>query len=364
MCVVVVGVAAPTAPLARWVHGAVDDTDAYVAAVAPLARDPELHDRLAADVTARLLETVDAEAGVREALGSVLGPLVSLPGVGPLLDDAVAAGGAQVREAVAAGVRGAVGTEAFAAAWDAAQRAAHAGVRWSLTSPDVSDAHRPPVGVDADGAVVLDLGTVADAVVEHLEDVRVPVPQALRDLPAAAGVVERLDALRVPVPQALRDVDARVPVVSSERLDRARDALGVVDAWGVAAPWVVAAAVAGALAAARRRWVALVACGAAVLVGSVVVLAGGRVAAREVVGRLELPSEGVLALVTDRVVEQLVGGLPSLLAPGALLGAAALALGAALGAAAAARDRGPRRTPDLTAPAPAPPLPPSPTRSP
>lgn len=329
LCVLVVGVLVPTVPVARWVHGAIDDTDAYVAAVAPLARDPLVHERLAADVTTRLLETFDAETSVRDSVTAALGPLVSLPGVADLLDEAVAAGGDRLREGLAAAVRLAVGTDAFAASWDAAQRAAHSGVRWALTSADVSAAHRPPVGVDEHGAVVLDLGTLSDAVVAQLDDLRFPVPQALRDAPVLAGVVARLDALRLPVPDALRTLDVRVPVVTSVRLERAREALGIIDTWGAVAPWLAAAAAAGAIVAARRRWLALAACGAAALAGTVVVVASAHVAAREVVARLELPVDGVLALLTDRIVVMLADGLPGLLAGGAVLGGAAVVVGMA-----------------------------------
>lgn len=343
LCVLVVGVVVPTAPVARWVHGAIDDTDAYVAMVAPLARDPEVRERLADEVTTRLLETFDGEATVRGAAATALGPLADLPGVGGLVDDAVTAGAARLRDGVAAGVRYAVGTEAFGTAWDSAQRAAHSGVRWALTSPDISAAHRPGVGIDADGAVVLDLGTLADVVVEQLDALRFPVPQALRDMPAAAGVVARLDALRMPVPDALRELDVQVPVVTSAKLASARTALGVIDTWGTVAPWVVLAAVVGALVLARRRWLALAACGAAALAGTAVLLAGAYVAAREVVAQLALPSDGVLALVTDRLVAMLAHGLPNLLADGALVAAAALLVGA--GALVLTRLRTRRATP-------------------
>lgn len=329
LCVLVVGVCVPTAPVARWVHGAVDDTDAYVAAVAPFARDPLVRERLADEVTTRLLETFDPEATVRGAVTTALGPLADLPGASQVVDDAVTAGAAHLRDGVAAGVRYAVGTEAFGTAWDTAQRAAHSGVRWAITSPDIDAAHRPAVGIDADGAVVLDLGTLSDMVVAQLDALRFPVPQALRDLPAAAGVVERLDALRMPVPDALRDLDVQVPVVTSAKLVSARTTLGVIDTWGALAPWVALAAVVVALLVARRRWLVLATCGASALAGTAALLVGAQVAAREVVAQLALPSDGVLALVTDRIVSMLAGGLPSLLADGALLAAAAFLVGVA-----------------------------------
>lgn len=327
LCVVVVGLCVPTAPVARWVHGAVDDTDAYVAAVAPLARDPLVRERLIDDVTTRLLETFDPEATVRGAVTTTLGPLAAVPGVGGLLDDAVAAGAERLRDGVAAGVRYAVGTDTFATAWDAAQRAAHSGVRWALTSPDVDATYRPAVGIDAGGTVVLDLGTLADLVVAQLEDLRLPVPQALRDLPAAAGVVARLDALRLPVPDVLRTIDVEVPLVTSARLASARSTLDAVDTWGAVAPWCALAGAAGAVVAARRRWLVLAACGAAALVGTAALVAGAHAAAGEVVARLALPSDGVLALVTDRVVAMLAGGLPDVLAAGAVVAAGAVLVG-------------------------------------
>ncbi|MGP7960097.1 hypothetical protein ACTVCO_04700 [Sanguibacter sp. A247] len=324
VCVLVVAVAVPTAPVARWVHGAIDDTDAYVEYVAPLARDPLVQERLADEVATRLLEQVDAGRAVRDAVTSVLGPLASVPGVADLVDDAVAAGGERLRDGVVAAARHAVGTAAFATAWDAAQRAAHTGVRWTLTSPDVSDAHRPAVGVDPDGTVVLDLRTLSDAVVAELDDLRLPVPDALRDAPALAGVVERLDALRMPVPDALRDLDVRVPVVTSVSLDRARESLGVVGLWGRLAPWAAVVGLVGAVLAARRRWLVLAACGGAVLVVTLGLVAGARVVAGEAVTWLALPGDGVLALVTDRVAAMLADGLPGLLMAGGLAAAAAV----------------------------------------
>src|SRR5699024_6027149 len=143
------------------------------------------------------------------------------------------------------------------------------------------------------------------------------------------GVVERLDALRMPVPDALRDLDVQVPVVTSAKLVSARTTLGVIDTWGALAPWVALAAVVVALLVARRRWLVLAACGASALAGTAALLVGAHVAAREVVAQLALPSDGVLALVTDRIVSMLAGGLPNLLADGALLAAAAFLVGVA-----------------------------------
>ncbi|MFD9860476.1 hypothetical protein [Streptomyces alboflavus] len=116
----------PLGTVSTWAKYEIEDTDAYVATMAPLAADPDVRASVADAVTDSVMKEIDA---------------------GPL------------RAAVASFVRDAVHsfteTGAFQTAWNAANRAAHDAVQAALTH-------------DSDGAVTIDLAPITEQVKRQL----------------------------------------------------------------------------------------------------------------------------------------------------------------------------------------------------
>lgn len=131
---VLLAVLVPLSALSAWVDLEIDDTDRYVAAVAPLASDPAVQTTVADLVTEEAMRQID---------------------LGPLQDT--------VREFLHETVRSFTTTEAFRNAWDTANRAAHKAVAAALDG-------------DSGEAVTIDLAPVIDQVKQDL--VRDGVPFA------------------------------------------------------------------------------------------------------------------------------------------------------------------------------------------
>ncbi|WP_432111019.1 hypothetical protein [Streptomyces sp. YPW6] len=131
---VLLAVLVPLSALSAWVDLEIDDTDRYVAAVSPLSSDPAVQATVADLVTDEAMERID---------------------LGPLQDT--------VREFLHETVRSFTTTEAFRAAWDTANRAAHEAAKAALDG-------------DSGQAVTIDLAPVIDQVKQNL--VRDGVPFA------------------------------------------------------------------------------------------------------------------------------------------------------------------------------------------
>ncbi|MHC3408158.1 MULTISPECIES: hypothetical protein [unclassified Streptomyces] len=134
MSLVLLAVLVPLSALCAWVDLEIDDTDRYVAAVAPLASDPGVRDTVSDLITDAALKQIDT------------GPLQGT--IEDFLHDAV---------------RSFTGTETFRAAWTAANSTAHQAVTASLDG-------------DRGEAVTIDLAPVTEKVKQNL--VRSGVPFA------------------------------------------------------------------------------------------------------------------------------------------------------------------------------------------
>lgn len=122
----------PLGTVSTWAKYEIEDTDAYVATMAPLAADPDVRASVADAVTDSVMKEIDA---------------------GPL------------RATVASFVRDAVHsfteTGAFQTAWNAANRAAHDAVQAALTH-------------DSDSAVTIDLAPITEQVKRQLVEEGTP----------------------------------------------------------------------------------------------------------------------------------------------------------------------------------------------
>ncbi|GAA4305651.1 hypothetical protein GCM10023086_23530 [Streptomyces venetus] len=236
----------PFGALASWAAHGLTDTGRYVRTMAPLAADPDVRQAVA-----------DAVAdGIMRAAGPELdtGPLRGA--AGPFVHDAV---------------RSFTRTEAFRAAWDAANRALHAAVLRALRHDEARAAE-----------VTVDLAPVVARVKRQLTDDHVSF------------------AHRIPV------THTRVPVLPAGNVDRLRTGYHVLD---TAAFWLpltaaVLAAAGIAVAACRRRAVTALGLGTA-LGGGLLVLAvaiGRRLTLADLPDALHRPAAGA---VYDALTETL-----------------------------------------------------------
>lgn len=145
-------VLAPLAIAGAWVRAVVLDVDAYVAVVAPLADDPAVQEAVVDQVSEQVIDAVEA-SGVRDL---AVGPLEGLLGnVLQGLENLIREQTARV-----------VASDAFAEAWESANRASHDDVVAGLTGDgtDISVAGEAFVEAARSGLTAAGFGAVADLV--------------------------------------------------------------------------------------------------------------------------------------------------------------------------------------------------------
>ncbi|WP_345982628.1 hypothetical protein [Streptomyces sp. DSS69] len=146
----------PFSALSAWVDLEIDDTDRYVAAVSPLSSDPAVQSTVTELITDKAMEQID------------LGPLQET-----------------VRDFLHETVRSFTSTEAFANAWDTANRTAHEAVTVALDG-------------DSGEAVTIDLGPVIQQVKQDLVNRGVPFADQIPVQRTEITVIgaDRADTLR------------------------------------------------------------------------------------------------------------------------------------------------------------------------
>ncbi|HEY8548116.1 MAG TPA: hypothetical protein VIL36_23825 [Acidimicrobiales bacterium] len=225
------------ANLTVWLRYTALDTDRFVPALAPLARDPELTDALAAELTGRIFAEVDVEARVAAAL----------PDDDPLI---VATVTRLARGLVTDALRDALRSDAFATVWERALRETH---------------RRALAVVDGDATdIALELTAVLDRADRTLEDLGVDLVDR--------RTIERIDDVVV---ARAEDVDTAGRVVELLR----------TLAWALPLAAVVLLGVALLVAADRRHTAGLL--GAGVAVTMVVTFVALRITRRVLVDRIE-----------------------------------------------------------------------------
>ncbi|ADI06311.1 putative integral membrane protein [Streptomyces bingchenggensis BCW-1] len=243
MLLVLAVLLAPLALVATWAHEEVSDTDQYVRTVAPLAHDPAVQNAVTDRLTKRVVDNVDV-AGVTASLTKALDRVGAPPRVadsarlltGPLKTALTTA----VHDVVAKVVH----SDQFAQVWTAANRRAHAAVVKVLTGEG-------PSAVQARGnTIVLDIGTLIDNVKHRLVD---------------AGYEK---AAHIPT------VERTVPLLRTDKLDKAQDAMRLLNVLGVWLPVTALVLAALAVGTAPAHRVALMSVGIGVAVMMLVLLVG------------------------------------------------------------------------------------------
>jgi hypothetical protein len=289
----------PSAVMAHWATVQLVETERFVAALAPLADDPAVQDRIILEVTALVDEQVDI-SGVTSDLLDGLGEALEL---GDRARDALDL----VSEPIAAGVRAlvedvvgdVVRSPAFSSAWASSVEVLHAqAIRLLSGSPDSL------LELDRDGTLRLPLG------------------------PIVAEVRSQLIAQGVPFAAAIPEIDRSIVLAELPNLALARVVFQVGVTVGAWLPWIAAGLIIGALLLAPRRPAMLRTLGilAAIVTGLLAVgFALGRTVLTAYVGP---DSSAVAGAVYDAVLGYATSTILALLAAALLAGLLGWWLGA------------------------------------
>ncbi|MFF7899295.1 hypothetical protein ACIP4X_13615 [Streptomyces sp. NPDC088817] len=204
---VVTLVFAPAAVVAAWVHSTVADTDRYVQTVTPLAREPAVQNAVTDRLTKRVVDNIDVSA-----LTASLTDVLKKSGAPPrVVDGSSALTGplhGAITDAVHRVVRRVVTSDVFEDVWVTGNRRAQTALMNVLTGSQKG-------ALRAQGEDVnLDIGVVVDQVKHELEH---------------AGFQK---ASVIPAP------DRTITLFRAEKLDKAQDAMRLLDIVGVWLPVV------------------------------------------------------------------------------------------------------------------------------
>ncbi len=214
----------PGAIMANWATTQLVQTERFVSALAPLADDPVVQERIIVEVTALVDEQVDIDAVTAELLGGLGDALDLGPRAQAALDLVSAPIAAGVRSLVADVVAEVVRSDAFSAAWERSVAVLHTqSIRLLSGSPDSL------LALDRDGTLSLPLG------------------------PIVADVREALVEQGVPFAAAIPDIDRAIVLAEVPNLALARVLFQVGMTVGLWLPWITAALLVGAVLLAPRR---------------------------------------------------------------------------------------------------------------
>jgi hypothetical protein len=170
LLITLASVLAPFAVGALWAERTITETDTFVETLAPLADDPAVQQTVAAEVSTAIIEAVDAQGRVEEALSQVTGPLA---GLRP--DSAIAQGIASgINGAIESGVTSYTQSDRFGEGWTAISTLLQEQFV-KLINRDTTDA----AVTLQDGQVVLDTKVAVEKVTAQLAERGVPFVDAL-----------------------------------------------------------------------------------------------------------------------------------------------------------------------------------------
>jgi hypothetical protein len=196
LLIVLATLLAPVAVIGLWAQQTLTDTQTFVDTIEPLAEDPEVREVVATEVSASLIETLDAETRLNEVLGNLSGPLAGLVDSEAVVSS-LAAG---INSAIQSGVETYTQSEQF-------------GEVWTAIATDVQGAFVAAINRDTtEAAVTLQEGTIV-----------------LNTKLAAERVQAELVAKGVPFADQLDRVPGRdVVLADTPRLQTAVDVLRIV----------------------------------------------------------------------------------------------------------------------------------------
>jgi hypothetical protein len=284
-------VLAPLSVLGVWTRSQLTDTDRYVETMAPLASHPDVQAALTNRITTAIMQYVDVADLVKETADALAGA-----GLPPRAADALR-GLSGPAQAGASGfihdqVSRVVQSDAFAAAWETVNRAAHKQLVAVLSGKS-----QGAVTVQGD-TVTLDLAAFVLSVKQQLID---------------AGFTL---AARIP------DLHLQFTIIQSEDIKRGQKLYRFVDRFGFILPFVTLILLAGGVIAAKNRRRATVWAGLGVAISMVLLGAGLALGRHIYLTRLPVSvSSAAAAAVFDTTVRFLRTGLRSVLVIGLIVAA-------------------------------------------
>lgn len=297
--IVVAALLAPVAVVAVWAKGLAEDTDRYLATVAPLADDPQIQSAVTNRLTNAIVDAVNLEDLAQTATGAVsdlgLPPRLSaavLALQGPLVDAAT--------NFIRKGVDRVVTSDAFSTAWEQANKVAHEQIVAVMRGdPDaIAD-------IDSQGTLTVDLTPVIEQVKAALSN-------------AGFTIVDRIP-----------NINASFPLAQSADLVKLQNAYRMLDVLGTWLPWLVIALLAGGVMLSQNKARALVVAGltlaGAMLVLGLALTIGRSVYADSLPPEVQRPDAAVV--VYDQVVSLLKITLRSAFVLGVVVAAVAFVSG-------------------------------------
>ncbi|WP_328530681.1 hypothetical protein OG984_05770 [Nocardioides sp. NBC_00368] len=239
LCLTLLALLCPLAVVATWARDEVGDTDRYVATVTPLASDPAMQKAIANRITEELTTRVD----IRQIIMRIVEALRQ-GGLGPQAADGLETLSTPLANAaddfIADQVDKVVRSDAFAVAWDEANREAHAQMVALLTGKESA--------VRLEGnAVTIDLAAFIEVIKERL--------------------IEQGFGLAARIPE----INASFTVFESDQLPRAQSGFQLLTALARALPIAALVLLGTALVISTRKRRTLLAA-ALVVAGSMLVL--------------------------------------------------------------------------------------------
>jgi len=170
LLIIVASLLAPFALGALWAERTITETDLFVETLAPLVDDPAVQQTVATEVSTAVIEALDAQGRIEQALSQVNGPLA---GLRP--DSAIAQGIASgINGAIESGVTSYTQSDRFGDAWTAISTLLQEQFV-KLINRDTTDA----AVTLQDGQVVLDTKVAVDKVTAQLSERGVPFVDSL-----------------------------------------------------------------------------------------------------------------------------------------------------------------------------------------
>ncbi|WP_331544026.1 hypothetical protein [Propionicimonas sp.] len=230
------GIVAPVSVVAAWARTQVSDTEAFVAAYAPLSRDAAVQQAVAAKLSATVQERLDLPALTRQLIDEVSG---NRPVIGRLLPSLTGPLNSFVADFIDRQVDSFVSSEAFSHAWDVALRSTHTQFVALISG-------------DEDGSLTLDEGKLQ-----------------LQLEPFVAAVRQRLIDNGFPLAERIPPVTAAIDLIqlNPQRVAQAQAGYRLLTVGAEWLPWLLLLLPALALLLARDLRRTVIACGLAVTAG-------------------------------------------------------------------------------------------------
>jgi hypothetical protein len=294
VCLVIGCLLLPLGAVALFARAVVFDTDRYVATVAPLARDPAVQNAVADRITAEIFTAIDIDGLTTRAIDGLVER--GAPAQLAVLKQPVLNG---VHSFTRAQVHNVVSSDAFAQAWEQANRAAHAGLVSALKGTK-------------GGAIEVVNGTVSV------------------NLGAFIALIKpRLVAAGVPFADRIPSINLSFPILQSDKIPKMQRAARLLDTLAIPLALLAFLFLAAAvwLAPGRRRMLSVAGFGMAfMLLALLGTLAAGR---SYYLGHLPpgtLPPDAA-AVVWDTMTEQFTARLQTVVVVGLVIALGAWVVG-------------------------------------